>query len=101
MLQGKTAIITGVSRGIGKAIALTFAYPGAFVCINYVAGKDKAQQLLDTIKEQNGCGMLLPGDVRKDAPKIIRAFRTQKRKIDILVNNAEAYKRGPFSSISP
>ena len=70
MLQGKTAIITGASRGIGKAIALTFARHGAFVGINYATQKDKAEHVLHAIEDMNQEGVLLPGDVSTDAPRI-------------------------------
>ena len=100
MIQGKTAIITGASRGIGKAIALTFARHGAFVGLNYVTGKEKAEQVLHAIVGTGGKGMLLPGDVSTDAPQIRDAFLEKKRHIDILVNNAGIYKRGCFTDLS-
>jgi len=101
MLQGKTAIITGASRGIGKAIALTFARHGAFVGINYATQKDKAEHVLHAIEDMNQEGVLLPGDVSTDAPRIKDTFLAKKSHIDILVNNAGIYKRGCFTDISP
>lgn len=100
MLQGKTAIITGASRGIGKAIALTLARQGAFVGLNYLKEKQKAQMVLDTIEDMDQKGILLPGDVSTDAPKIRDAFLAKKRHIDIVVNNAGIYKRGCFADLS-
>ena len=101
MIQGKTAIITGASRGIGKAIALTFARHGAFVGINYVTEKEKAEKVLTAIVNNGGKGMLLPGNVSTDATKIKDAFLKETKNIDILVNNAGIYKRGCFADLSP
>jgi 3-oxoacyl-[acyl-carrier protein] reductase len=101
MLQEKTALITGASRGIGKAIASTFARHGAFVGLNYVAEKEMAHHLLTQIKKRGGNGMLLPGDVSKDASTILETFLQKTGRIEILVNNAGIYTRGHFTTLTP
>ena len=63
MLKGKTALITGASRGIGRAIAQVFAENGAFVGINYITSEKKAEELLKKIKNKGGNGILLKADV--------------------------------------
>ena len=102
MLKGKTALITGASRGIGKAIAIKFAENGAFVGINYLSNNKAAEKTLKIIKENSGEGILLKGDISKskEAEKIIRTLIEKRKKINILVNNAGVYNRKKFEDIS-
>lgn len=102
MLKGKTAIITGASRGIGRSIAQVFAKNNAFVGINYKTNDKKAKELLEKIKQIGGRAILLKGDVSKpnDVEKIIKTFVSEAKKIDILINNAGIYKRNSFEKIS-
>jgi len=58
------------------------------VGLNYVPEKEKAEHTLNTLVNTGGQGMLLPGDVSTNAPKIRDAFLAKKRHIDILVNTA-------------
>ena len=60
MLQGKIAVITGASRGIGKAIAERFASEGAFVIINYNGSKKHAQEVKREILEHGGNAEIMP-----------------------------------------
>ena len=53
-LKGRTALVTGASRGLGAAIALELAARGAQVAVNYFAKRDRAEQLCDSIKQQGG-----------------------------------------------
>lgn len=96
MLEGKKAIITGASRGIGRAIAIKFSQHGAFVGVNYFKSEEKAKEVL---KEVNG--ILLKGDVSKyeDARKIVKKFVEVAGFIDVLVHNAGIYYRRAFHEI--
>ena len=89
-LDGKTALVTGSSRGIGAVIAKTFAREGARVIVNYAASKDRAEQVAAEIEAAGGQALLAPGDVT-DLSQIDAMFAGIKRqvdRIDILVNNA-------------
>lgn len=101
MLNGKRAIITGASRGIGKATAILFAKNGAKVGINYFKSDDEAKNVLKEVKIFSE-GILLKGDVSnfKEANKIVEKFVKKFGGIDILVNNAGIYKRRKFEELS-
>jgi acetoacetyl-CoA reductase len=89
-LEGKTALITGASRGIGRAIALELAQRGAAVAVNFRTSQDAAQELRKEI-HQVGCDCeLFQGDIsdRQHARKLIRDVVDCFQRVDILVNNA-------------
>jgi len=90
LLEGKTALITGASRGIGKAIALKFAGEGADIAVTNIFDDDEFKS---TIKEIEALGVKAKGYVFNvasfnDSQKIINEILTDFIKIDILVNNA-------------
>ena len=62
-LQGRTAVITGASSGIGAATARLFAAEGAKVVINYRSSRERAQSVADSIREAGGCAFAVQGDV--------------------------------------
>lgn len=88
----KTALVTGGSRGIGKAISLKLASDGFFVLINYKSNEIEAQKTLELIKEQGGDGGLLKFDVadRAEVRRVIDGWKAANpdRFIEILINNA-------------
>lgn len=90
MLEGKIAIITGGSRGIGREIALTLAGYGATVVVNYNGSKEKAQEVVDTIKSQGKEAIAIKASVSdsKEVESMIKEVMDQFGRIDILVNNA-------------
>lgn len=102
MLKGKTALITGASRGIGRAIAQVFAENKAFVGINYLSNEKKAEEILKQIQDKGGNGILLKGDVSnpKDVESIVKTFVNKTNSLDILVNNAGIYNRSFFNKLS-
>ncbi len=102
LLEGKTALVTGASRGIGRAIAIKFAEHGAFVGINYFKSREKAEKVLDEVKKYSD-GMILKADVSDDmeVKKMVEIFVEKAEKIDILVNNAGIYRRSLFLHIKP
>ena len=89
-LEGKTALVTGASRGIGKAIALKLAEEGAMVIVNYNGSKEAAQQVAAEITEKGGkaavfgCSVSDPQAVEAMMKQII----SEHKRLDILVNNA-------------
>src|SRR5258708_32869736 len=96
VLTGKTALVTGASRGIGRAIALRLARDGAAVVINYRERSDRAESLAKEIQTAGGRALPVGADigdgsaVRAMVEKVGREFGP----IDILVNNAGVFRRG-------
>jgi NAD(P)-dependent dehydrogenase (short-subunit alcohol dehydrogenase family) len=89
-LHGKSAIVTGSSRGIGKAIALRFARDGARVAVNCVATVEQAEAVAREIREAGGEAIVLRADVsrREEAERLIAGTIAAFGKVDILVSNA-------------
>ncbi|MFA4915676.1 MAG: 3-oxoacyl-[acyl-carrier-protein] reductase [Syntrophales bacterium] len=89
-LSGKTALITGGSRGIGRASAVKLAGEGAFVYINYLQNESAALDTLLAIRKKGGEGKIIPFDVSNfEATRAsVRDMVKEKGGIDILVNNA-------------
>ena len=86
----ETALVTGASGGLGRAIARELANSGRFVYLNFNSNEKEARQTLDQIKKNGGDGDLIQFNVtNKDAVEnAIKKILTQRTKIDILVNNA-------------
>jgi 3-oxoacyl-[acyl-carrier protein] reductase len=98
-LKGKVALVTGASRGIGRAIAERLAKAGAAVAINYSNSAGEAQKVIAAIKSAGGNAFAIPADVGR-VSEIIRLFdETIKHfgKLDILVNNAGIMFTKPVS----
>ena len=95
-LSGKAALITGSSRGIGRAIALAFAREGARICINYVSAKERAEEVAREINSIGSEAIIVRADVsrRGDVKRLVEEVVNTFGKIDILVNNAAVYYRG-------
>ncbi|NQV02032.1 MAG: SDR family oxidoreductase [Bacteroidia bacterium] len=89
-LQGKSAIVTGGSLGIGAAIALKLAECGSNVAINYRKHKEEAEEIINKINNLGSKGLLVQADISnfKDAGKMVDAVMADFGGIDILVNNA-------------
>ena len=89
-LDGKVALITGGSRGIGRATAVLFAREGAKVCVNYVNGEAEANKVADEIRSIGGQATALRADISREAEvaEMVRRAVSQFGRIDILVNNA-------------
>ncbi|WP_138205258.1 3-oxoacyl-[acyl-carrier-protein] reductase [Haloimpatiens lingqiaonensis] len=90
MLKGKNAIVTGASRGIGRAIALKLAEKGANIVINYRSNKEKAEELVKEIEAKGVKALAIEGDISNfsEAENMINEAFESLGSIDILVNNA-------------
>ena len=89
-LEGKTALVTGGSRGIGRAIALKLADGGAKVAVNFAGNLAKAQEVQAEIESRGGEAMLVQGDVSdfQTVSGIVKKIVETWGRLDILVNNA-------------
>ncbi len=101
-LQGKVAIVTGASKGIGAAIAKQLAGEGATVVVNYASSKQGADSVVKEITAKGGKAVAIQADVAKQAD-IERLFAESKKqfgKLDILVNNAGVYEFSPIEGVT-
>ena len=102
LLVGQTALVTGANSGIGRGVAIHLAREGAAVAVNYVAGDDAAQEVVDEIKRNGGNAIAFKADVSNEAEvqamfgEAIKAFGT----IDILVNNAGLQRDAPLDQMT-
>ncbi len=89
-LQGKVAIITGASRGIGRAIAQELATLGANIVVNYSSSSHAAEEVVDTITKAGGSAIALQADVSKtdQVEALLQSVTEKFNRVDILVNNA-------------
>jgi 3-oxoacyl-[acyl-carrier protein] reductase len=101
-LDGKVAVVTGASKGIGAAIAEHLAAAGAAVVVNYASSRAGAEAVVDRIKRTGGKAVAVQADVSKPED-IRRLFADTKKafgKLDILVNNAGIYEFAPLEAIN-
>jgi len=96
LIEGKTAIVTGASRGIGKAIAISLAKEGAEVIINYSSSPENANKVVSEINEFGGKAYPLQADISNEnsVNELIKKVLEKHNKIDVLVNNAGTTKDG-------
>ncbi len=89
-LEGKVAIVTGASRGIGRAIAETLASEGARVVVNYVHGASEARRVVEEIMTAGGHAISVAADVsqKSHAEKLVSEATRAFGRLDVLVNNA-------------
>ncbi|MBG9773660.1 3-oxoacyl-ACP reductase [Brevibacillus laterosporus] len=90
MLEGKVALITGASRGIGRAIALKYAEAGANIIVNYSGNEAKAQETVADIEKLGREAIMIRANVgnTEEAENMVKEALERFGKIDILVNNA-------------
>lgn len=102
MLSGKVAVVTGASRGIGRAVALKMAEAGATVVINYNGSADRAESVRKEIEEMGGTASVYQCNVSDFAAceKFIQDVIAQYGRLDILVNNAGITKDGLLMKMS-
>lgn len=102
-LQGKVAVVTGASKGIGAEIARQLAADGAAVVVNYASSKAGADKVVADITGKGGKAVAVKADVAK--PEDIKALFADTLKafgkVDVLVNNAGVYEFAPLEAVTP
>ncbi len=95
-LDGQTALVTGASRGIGRAVALALAAEGAEVVVNYASSSDAAEAVVAEIQAKGGSAYALKADVADEASvdDLIKTVLKRSERIDVLVNNAGITRDG-------
>jgi 3-oxoacyl-[acyl-carrier protein] reductase len=102
-LNGKVALVTGASKGIGAAIAIHLAEAGASVVVNYSSDKAGADKTVSAIAAKGGRAVAVKADLSK--PDQIKSLFAESDKafgrLDVLVNNAGVYNFAPLSDVTP
>jgi 3-oxoacyl-[acyl-carrier protein] reductase len=101
-LNGKIAVVTGASKGIGAGIAKQFAAEGAAVIVNYASDKQGADRVVDEIIKRGGQAVAVQASVaqKSEVERLFAAAEKAFGKIDILVNNAGVYEFVPLEEVS-
>ncbi len=101
-LEGKKALVTGASRGIGRGIALALALQGADVIINYRSNQQEANKVVEEIKKMGRQSVAVAADVAnsQSVAKMFEYVKSQWGKLDILVNNAGIISYADFESLT-
>jgi 3-oxoacyl-[acyl-carrier protein] reductase len=101
-LEGKTALVTGASKGIGAAIAKALAAEGAAVVVNYASSKAGADAVVAEITQAGGKAIAVQGNIADaaDAQSVITQTVEKFGRLDILVNNSGVYEFAPIEDIS-
>jgi 3-oxoacyl-[acyl-carrier protein] reductase len=101
-LQGKVAIVTGASKGIGASIAKHLAGAGAAVVVNYASSKDGASRVVADIEADGGRAVAVRADVARaaDVERLFSEATARFGRVDIVVNNAGIYEFAPIEQVT-
>src|SRR5690349_16997439 len=99
-LKDKVALVSGGTRGIGKAISIMLAEAGATVAVNYLKNTEAAKSFTDKVRKQKLSCFMVPGDVSDylESESVIRRVVEKAGQLDILVNNAGIWEPSPLDS---
>ncbi len=101
-LQGKTALVTGASKGIGAGIAKELAASGAAVVVNYATDRHSVEAAVRAITAAGGRAVAIQGDVSKagDVARLFEQMKAAFGTLDVLVNNAGVYQPMPLVALT-
>lgn len=102
-LKGRVALVTGGSRGIGRAAATVLAQAGCDVVVNYLQAEDSARDVVKATEQAGQRGLAIQADVsaEKDVVRLMAAIETAFGRVDILVNNAGVNPSKPLAELTP
>ena len=101
-LNGKVAIVTGASKGIGAGIARHLAKAGASVVVNYSTSREGADKVVGVIEGEGGKAIAVGANLSKktEIDHLFREAKARFGKVDILVNNAAIYEFAPLEGVT-
>lgn len=101
-LKGRSVLITGAAKRIGRALALAFADAGANVAITFLSSREEAEATLAALKQRTGQFLAVPADVRKpeSVHAVMQKIQAEFGGLDVLVNNAAVYETADFETIT-
>lgn len=102
-LDGKVAVVTGASKGIGAEIARQLAAEGAAVVVNYSSSKEGADRVVSDIAKSGGKAVAVQANVARpaDVPRLFHETKRAFGRVDVLVNNAGVYEFQPLEDVTP
>jgi 3-oxoacyl-[acyl-carrier protein] reductase len=102
VLEKRVALVTGASRGFGRAIALAFGAEGAAVVVNYLGSRPQAEEVAAGVRDLGRDAVVVQGDVARedDVRRLVEATLGRFGRLDVLVNNAGIMTHGPFLEVA-